>query len=283
MDLDVLENYTTLIQLISAVNFAYIFTRFHENVYKLFFDEKKLIEEKFMSFINDITVDKESLQSMEPIETTNGKSNKDVLATLKSDYEQLLGSWEQQKRKMTGSFQKVKDVKGVRSLFLFVSLFCLMDLFDIATNSWVESDFIGLYSHFFPLFSIIAPFLISIFILCFTWKEKSEVSCYKWTSTAFIITVILSLLLAYIIDVWLNFDVNLSFCHKEVLLVSIIMPFYACFFSVLYIVGYGMYFNLLARIDTKEIKKKQKELHGRKIALDASYNMFGDTSTPKFA
>ena len=154
MVLDDLGKYTTLIQLISAVNFAYIFTRFHENVYKLFFDEKKLIEEKFVSFINDITVDKESLQSMEPIETTSGKSNKDVLANLKSDFEQLLGLWEQQKRKMTGSFQKVKDVKGVRSLFLFVSLFCLMDLFNIATILWLKSDFFSLYSLFFPLFSI---------------------------------------------------------------------------------------------------------------------------------
>lgn len=274
MDFNNLYSYATLIQLISAVNFAYIFSRFHQRVYRLIFNEKKLINDKFVSFINDITVDMESLQSMEPIETTKGTSNANSLDEIKNEFNELRDLWDNQKEKMTKTLQKVKSVKGGRSLFLFVSLFCLLDLFCIATCYWCDNGFWVQFAIIFYGLSIIVPVILSLFIIFFRWSNVSEVYCYKWTSWAFIITVIVSLILVALNCWWIKLDILQPLIYKIAFVIAIVMPFYACVFSILYIACYGMRFGYLAGSDTKELRKKQKELHQKKIKLDESYDMF---------
>ena len=280
MEIDSVSSYSTLIQLISAVNFAYIFTRFHQRVYKLIFDEKKLLYDKFTSFINDMAVDEESLQSMDPIETTKGTTNVQSLNTLKDNYKALKIEWDKKKNGIAEELQKVKNVKGVRSLFLYISLFCLTDLFNIATVQWLSTGFWIHYAIWFSLLSVIAPIILTCYILRFTWKNKSEVSCYTWTSISFAFTVIISLILAGVNSLWYNWvDFNEPFFSVTFFFISLIMPFYACVFSIFFVLGNELLIKRSANRQTKELRDRQKQLHEQKIDIDKSYNMFSNDST----
>lgn len=276
MDLDKLINYTTLIQLISAVNFAYIFTRFHQRVFRLIFNEKKLINDKFTSFVNDMTVDIDSLETMEPLETTNGQTNLRTLEKLKEDFRGLRANWDTQKEEMTRLLQRVKQVKGVRCLFLFISLFCLLDLFNIANIEWKKGGFCECFFIIFSLSSVIVPLVLSYKILLFGWEHKSEVLCYKWTSVAFVITVISSLVLTIILNKYLELEIPKALYFISGV-IAILLPFYACIFSILYVWGYEKRIKYLAESDTKEVREEQEKLHKQKIDLDTSYNMFSTT------
>ena len=206
MDFNSLVNYTTLIQLISAVNFAYIFSRFHQCVYHLIFNESKFFQSKFTSFINDLTVDVQSLDLMEPIETTRGASNAQALSEIKEEFSSLRNSWDIKRETITSTLNKVKTVKGIRSLFLFVSLFCLLDLFNIATCRWCGNAYMHEFAIVFSMASIVVPLILTCYILCFKWAEDSEVYCYKWTSWSFVITVASSFLILGINEFYLGFD-----------------------------------------------------------------------------
>ena len=280
MNLDNLINYTALIQLISAVNFAYIFTHFHQRVYAIMFNEKKLIEQRFTSFINDMSVDLESLESMEPIETTRGATNVQSLEKLRDDFKKLDEEWDILKSSIIRTLNKVKSVKGVRSLFLYISLFCLVHLFNLATIQWVQCDFFILYTKIYVITSVFVPAKITFCILSSRWEKKSVVDCYKWTSKAFVFSFVLSIVLS---GVFLYFGWFLSarWLTATVFTLAVLLPFYACLFSILYIVGYELYTNYFAGCTTKGVIKKQKDLHGHKLTLDASYKMF-TTDPPDF-
>ena len=278
MMLNNLTNYTTLIQLISAVNFAYIFTRFHQKVYELIFDEKKLIDNKFTAFTNDMSADVESLQLMDPIETTKGTSNAPKLEEIKNAFGKLESDWEAKKGSIIKTLQKVKNAKGVRSLFLYISLFCLVDLFNISTIHWCEGGFWEQFTVIFSMSSIITPAILTYKIIFFKWEEKHEVLCYKWTSCASFITIISSLILTIVNYCFVGWAILTDTICIITFLLSLILPFYVCAFSILYIVGYEQLIKYRASNGTKEVRKRQKNLHNDKIALDASYSMF--TTTP---
>lgn len=273
MELSYLNNYTTLIQLISAVNFAYIFTRFHQRVYRLIFNEKKLIDDKFTSFTNDMTVDMDSLETMEPLDTTNGQSNREAINNLKENFKRLEESWATQRDNMTRLLQKVKQVKGVRSLFLYISLFCLIDLFNIANAGCRREGFCEYFFVVFSLTSIMVPVILTYKILFFMWEHKSEVLCYKWTSTAFIVTMAGSLILTLVLYNILGIELP-KWLYFTSAIIAVFLPFYASLFSVIYIWGYEKRIKCLAGNDTKEVREKQEKLHQEKIKLDTSYKMF---------
>lgn len=279
MDLSYLNNYATLIQLISAVNFAYIFTRFHQRVYRLIFNEKKLIDDKFTSFTNDMAVDMDSLETMTPLDTTNGQTNRGTLDKLKEDLRQLKAEWDSKKEKMTNLLQRVKQVKGVRSLFLHISLFCLIDLFNLANIAWSKGGFCEYFFVFFSLVSIVVPAILTYKILLFRWEHKSEVLCYKWTSTAFIITTVTTLILTIVLY---NLLEELpKWLYSVSAFIAVFLPFYASLFSISYVWGYEKRIKYLAGNDTKEVRKTQEDLHQKKMNLDTSYKMFS-SAPPTF-
>lgn len=280
MDLSYLNNYATLIQLISAVNFAYIFTRFHQRVYRLIFNEKKLIDDKFTSFTNDMTVDMDSLETMDPLDTTNGQTNRGTLDKLKEDFRQLKTEWDSKKEKMTNLLQRVKQVKGVRSLFLYISLFCLIDLFNIANSSYKNG---GIFDYFFIVFSlasIVVPAILTYKILTFKWESKSEVLCYKWTSTSFVFTTAGALILTLVFyNLW-GLELP-EWAYSACAIIAVFLPFYACLFSIFYVWGYEKRIKYLAGSDTKEVRETQEKLHQEKIKLDMFYRMF-NSAPPTF-
>lgn len=244
----------------------------------MIFDEQKLIDNKFTAFTNDMSADVESLQLMDPIETTKGTSNALKLEELKNEFDKLGSDWETKKGSIVKTLQKVKNAKGVRSLFLYISLFCLVDLFNISTINWCKGGFWEQFTVIFSMSSIIAPAILTYKIVCFKWEEKPEVLCYKWTSCASFITLISSFILTIVNYCFVGWVIFAKTICIITFLLSLIIPFYACAFSILYIVGYEQLIKYRASNGTKEVRKRQKELHNDKIALDTSYSMF--TITP---
>lgn len=282
MSLDNLDEFTTLIQLICAVNFAYIITKFHSSVYQLFFNEDKLLEEKFNSFTNEVTVDVESLQSMEPIETTKNTSNESTLNQLKQDYDNLSSDWEVQKQNIIDLMHKVKDAKGIRSFFLYISLYCLVVLFIIAIRCCCQDKVYLDYSiAIFSILSISASILFIVRVFFYRWISKPEVDCFKLTLKSFIFIFLASILLPFVFIYLFKCGNIATLFDKISFYSSVILPFMACAISVVFILLNERKIKRLAGNGTAELRKTQKELHSKKITLDESYKMFNQ-KPPKF-
>lgn len=295
MSFDCLNNFATLIQLISAVNFAYIFTRFHSRIYKVYFNEEKIIRENFTSFINEITVDMASLQMMEPIKTVKGASNEKNLNQLKDDYSILFDNWNRKQDVIKSSIHKVKNAKGIKSLFLFISLFCLVDLFLIAKiTSLVDAsgNKMGSYgcweafSIVFLFLSIIVPIILTCFVFSYKWADMTDVKCYKWTSWSFLLTVVISLLVSslflFFLPVWFDSFVRTEGVCAVSVVLSILLPFIACLISVVFIFHEERKVKNNATVITKDLRESQKSLHTKKIEMDKSYKMFDGLKPPEY-
>lgn len=284
MTLSDLDHYTTLIQLITAVNFAYIFTKFHDKVFTIFFNVEDIIKKHCTSFINEITIDKASLASMEPI-VSKAKSNATSLSNLKARFEELYNKWEEKKKKLGDEIKHVREIKGIKSLFLFVSLFCLVDLFNIATCAIGQKTGFEQFSVAFCVITVLVSLFLTVEILKLKFDKMSEVCCYKRTAWFFVITCVASLAFLMIdgtILVRFNKVLSNDILIKIACYSAIFLPFYPCFISIVYILFQEMRFKVLSKRDTGDLKKLKDELHAAKTIVDASYELFSDITPPRF-
>ena len=81
-----LLNFVSVIQLVTALNFANISSSLHEKMFKVLVDVKTFFNIRFGELQNKMTADLESLKSMSPIEAKDGKSNKSTIDELTNEY-----------------------------------------------------------------------------------------------------------------------------------------------------------------------------------------------------
>lgn len=81
-----LYSLSAFIQFIGAFNFANVYEKFQDKIFKYFLnidEEFKLAYEKME---NQIVSDSASVEKMEAIDTTDGRSNKEAVENLKSKF-----------------------------------------------------------------------------------------------------------------------------------------------------------------------------------------------------
>lgn len=272
-----LEHYTALIQLISAVNFAYIVTHFPSTVFAMIFDVNKLLNNKLFSYKNQVSADIESLKVMQPIKTEDGRTNERLIKNLRKDYNEHKEKWNEKEKDIKERINTAKSVKGSKCIFLNISLFCLFTLFNIATYSIFNNEYMLVFTLLQNLFIL----LYSVYLTYIMWEHKwdhfSDVQCYRRTGSAFLLIVLLALFISCIngyaivktggtaIPNWLS---------NSILYLSIILPLYPCIISILFIMLHEKKIKSYINTETTLLIEEQVKLHKRKEDLERMDSMF---------
>lgn len=266
-----LKEFTALIQLISAINFAYIFTHFAQKVYSKIFNEEEFINKQFSSFRNgQLAKVSESIEHMNPI-VINGKDTHIHIDSLKSELTIITNRWDKAKEKAQEIIKNFKEVKGVKCLFLYISVYCIIDMLNIAIINVVNIRFFQIFTYLINAMSFIFSIIITYMILRLKWQKKEDIYCYnqtrKFLSYTFIICLFLTIFNEICIILW-GIKIEMpTFFTTILLFFCVFLPLYPCLFSVIYIFGNIVYINFF-RTKTKTtvlyelryLNKKKKKL-----------------------
>ena len=195
-----LLNFVSVIQLVTALNFANISSSLHEKMFKNLVDVRSFFDFRFGELQKQMTADVESLKSMSPIETKDGKSNKETIDKLSNEYFNLNVLWDCERKRVENKMGEFLTTKGINSLFLFISLYCLVDLFFIAYEFFhsVEMNLEYCFASY-TMLSTIASFIYFCFILSGKTKSISRGWLYILVSIVFF-----GCLLGGYVAFWLN-------------------------------------------------------------------------------
>lgn len=272
-----INDFTVLIQTISAVNFAYIATHFPTKVFDLLFNKAALLKQGFSDRSDETAADIESLKAMDPIKTSDGLTNEAMLNELRGDYSAFKTKWEEQKKNAEDYIDQTKDVKGFKSLFLFVSLYCFLILLFIAMMTVHDSEYLLMLTIILNIVFAISLIFFSVIVWTNKWDKHSEVECYKKTSLWFIIalsaTFVFSLINALIVSSGSSSPIH-SLTADVILSLSVIIPFYPCILTIVFILIRERRIKSMIGNDNSTLIKEQKELHERKEKLEETYNSF---------
>ena len=268
-----LEKFTALIQVISAINFTYILTHFPKTVYDKILNEEELTNKRFQSFIDGpLSKAEESIECMDPI-VINGKDTIEHITQLKDLLNKYLTIWNDEKNKTEKIIQNIKEAKGIKCLFLFISVFCILDFFNIALVNIYDSQFVQVFIFWINLFSFAFTIWISFKIVFSRWKGREDNYCYNQTSRYIFYTLIFSVVFA-IINEWIiaKYGVLLEIpiiISKAILWLCIILPLVPCLLSILLIVSnilriliHQLYTRIKIHCGLWIIDRRKKKLEG---------------------
>ena len=173
--METLNNFSALIQLISAVNFANIKLNFHQQIFDLIANVDDIYDRKFKEVQSAIDADVVSLNSLEPIKTMDGKSNSNHIEQLRSRYSELNEKWDEKHSALGEQFKKCKEQRGIKSFFLFISLYCIYDLALFAIiQSFPNLDFYRLALNSLSIITILISLYYLYKIARQNYQDKDE-------------------------------------------------------------------------------------------------------------
>lgn len=271
--METLSHFTSVIQLISAVNFANIAFGFHTKVFRILFDIRKTVKATYQPIKEDIIVASDSLKSMEPIETTDGKTTEEEVISLQQAYRELKTKCKKEIDKLYSTCKKFSDTEIVKIFFLFVSLYCIIDLVLIALSSAIKCIIPDTMLHLtnFLTFGFCFKYIIHII------KQNNKVT-YKTAiiDTAIIlgISIILSIINFIFIEIfYVSFEIPMyaviiSYC------LSVLIPFIPCIFCFYYARNKVKQINTNVKDALQILKQESEKLQKRMDNLNSISNIF---------
>ena len=276
--METLNNFSALIQLISAVNFANIKLNFHQQIFDLIANVDDIYDRKFKEVQSSIDADVVSLNSLEPIETMDGKSNSNHIEQLRSRYSELNEKWDEKHSALGEQFKKCKEQRGIKSFFLFISLYCIYDLALFAIiQSFPNLDFYRLALNSLSIITILISLYYLYKIARQNYQDKDE-KIYKVTLFLSVVSIIITLIIAAII---INTEgiVKTFMVNDYLPIAAIFLPFFPCFLCALIYVIQEIKIRIITFRSTSDLRKEQKRLHNEKVKLDEMYSLFQETNT----
>lgn len=278
--MDNLNNFSALIQLISAVNFANIKLNFHQRIFDLIANVDDIYDRKFKKIQSAIEADIVSLNSLEPLETKDGKSNSKHIEQLRSRYSELNEKWDKKHSVLGEQFKKCNQQRGIKSFFLFISLYCIYDLALFAIiQSFPDRDFYRLALNSLSIVTIVISLGYLYKIVRQNYKHKDE-KLYKVTLSLSVISIIIALIIAAVIIKVEGEGIVMTFMVNDYLsIAAILLPFFPCFLCALIYVIQEIKIRIITFRSTSDLRKEQKRLHNEKVKLDETYSLFQGPNT----
>lgn len=267
-----LNSFTALIQLISAVNFAYIVPYFHEKVYAVLFNEDKFYSDKITYYQDLMIADQESLKTMK--DNANDGATQKAIDDLIEKCKKLSDKWNVKMDETRNMVDWVMNRKGFKSLFLFTSLFCIVDLLNIALTNVYNYNIFFMFTYLMTILSFFYVLKLTWRILFSGWKNKDDVFCYKRSIRYFIQSFIFAFIFA-LLNCWLQQYVSYSifkWVTSIVVILSVAIPFYPIVFIFLFIGGSVKFINLYTTLNTRTVREEQKQLNLKKQELECKMN-----------
>lgn len=272
-----LTNFVSVIQLVTALNFANISTSLHEKMFSKLVDVPTYFNLKFGKLQKSMVADIESLKAMSPIQTKDNKTNQSKIDNLTNEYQNLMTRWDAEKKRLESKMKEFLSTKGMNSLFLFVSLYCIVDMFFIAyeffrpTSLDLEYCF-GLFTLSSTLFAI----GYFVFILLGRTNSFTKEKLYLKVSCWFMICLGLSYF-AYDINIFISQRVTL-FEEEHFLNVSdtmaIFLPFLGFCLCLIFIIAIWGQVAYMSWTSISDMAKTLSNLHKQKLDLDKTYDSF---------
>lgn len=281
-----LYDFTPLIQLVAGVNFAFILGDFIKKAFNHIFDPNDVIDNMDEDSRHAISIDMESLNALEPIETKDDRTNIKDLEDLKNKYNDLNESWNNNCANLKGYVEKVSLNKGFKILFLLSSLYSLLVLFVSCYRHCGVFQLSGT-DNVFAIKASYAFFAIVTMVLCLIWsfrvfygkvgdKPKEYVTLIKSIIIALVVSVICGLFLKQNEFLYYSSDANAFNKILDVIIffTSILLPFMALLLSVGYMVYCRTRVRILLWIYNRIIKVKLCRFRKDKKRIEDYYDRF---------
>lgn len=230
------EHFAPYVQLMAGFNFAYILVNFYIKAFDKFSTIVPYINNRYKKFDHELSIVCESLDSMDPISTKSGYSNKKCIEEFSLKYRKLKDEWKTHKEKLEKFFGSKKIVNGFPLLFFWSGLYCVVELilFSVmALNNhpvWIDTMF-----YFFTILVFLGAVCYLLYIV-FKGDDELTPSEYKGVVYYFSIIMVCSTLVPLMWNDWL-IENGLIYGSRQVGWVSLaipILPFAAC---MLYLYG----------------------------------------------
>lgn len=265
--MEFLFNFSALIQLVAAINFAYILCQFNKRFDSVISNAGDYIQRSFDKISAKINLDMMSLKSKSESSQAEGLNCTAFIEKLKNSLTEIEQYKKQENDRINNVLSVFVNKEGYGCLFLFLSLYSVLDLAIIAWISVSDNWNISLFLYLVNLFSL--SYSVYLFC-CSTFSNVKHTN--KGSLIAFVSIVIVSALL-----VWGNSNVTnpipMSYTSEFLLsLISIGLPLFAIgFVSVLLTVInlWAFISSIVIRCRTKcQRKKIKKELRKVDTALE---------------
>ncbi len=272
-----IEDFTAFIQLVSAINFMYVFTQFSEKVYKTVFDEGRMYHRLFTSHIESMAALKSSLEEM----SLDGLSDRVRIERkregLIENFSSLDEQWKESQKQTKDEVSKSLARKGIKSLFLYASIYCVICLFFMAI--------VKATGHQFPLIMLYVlniecfAFMIILSYNAFKdrWNQYSEASCYEQTTKVFLFLFVFSFCVSVVNTICTDL---LGICYPIPNYVSIsatslciINTVYPIIFTFIYVVYKIRQIEKHAENNTKSLITQLEELDKKKKKIDTAFEV----------
>lgn len=274
-----LEHFTTAIQLITAINVTYIFTHFPKRISDSIFNYEETRRQKYALFKDThLSVLENDLDNMEKKKVLGQTLT--VPAKLKSEVVRVKEQWESWAKWSDNLIKRTKEVKGVKCLFLFVSVYCFLNLLGIGViNVWSTGGTALETLCAYNIVSAVFSLLILIKVLSGAWNSREDNECYDSTRRYIGWGLILTVILCIVNSIFIHFG-NYIVAPRWIiflcLVISVVLPFIPCIFSIVYVLGVVSVIDasryvqkLILRVKLWGIKRKKKKIENACRLIDA--------------
>lgn len=266
-----IQHFTAAIQLITAVNFTFILTHLPNTIYKQVLDYDVTTRKKFKRFN-----DKKLIPLQEDINNMNTKDNQSLIKhkqRLSEEIESIQKQWKEYEQKSANFTQHISDAKGIKCLFLYISVYCVFDLIAIpALNIWYN-DYLTTLISLINLASIVFTIRLSWIICRLKWNVRSDRECYNKT-ILFLAYSFLGILPVWILTHFSSTAIDSSSILEAIKLMwgfdvwsCLLLPFYPMLFSIVFVFGTMWlsimkigYWKLLLRLSVFKLKNKKRKI-----------------------
>lgn len=265
--MEFLFNFSALIQLVAAINFAYILCKFNERFDSVISNAGSYIQRSFEKISDKINLDTMSLKSKSASVQAEGLNCAAFIDKLMKSLAKIEEYKKQKETRVNDVISVFVKKEGYCCLFLFLSLYTVLDLAIVAWISVCDNWNVSLFLYLINLLSLV----YSIYLFCYITFSKSRRS-NRGSVIAFVCILVVSALL-----VWGNSKVQNPTpmdptCELMLSLISIFLPFFAIGFVSILLAVINMWAytcSLIIRRKTKrQCNKIKKELEKVDTALE---------------
>lgn len=227
---------------------------------------------------NQIVSDSASVEKMEAIDTTDGRSNKEAVENLKSKFRELKEQSGKSKEEVKNTIEGY-TMRHSRCIFLAIGLYCMFELLALGLLDIYKNNFIVYLS--LILYNVTTLIFMIYFCICehLVFNEKRDINRFfqpnrLYTSIVCICTVIACILFSVINNFIPSFFFISNTCMNICLWMGIVLPLTAFILSLWFTCRYYKKSKKIIKNKTQEIKNKYNELHDEKRRMDDSYKLF---------
>jgi hypothetical protein len=280
---------SSYVQFLGAFNFANVYSSVQENFFKFFLNVDKIFEESFSGMSVQISSDIDSVNSMSPINTTEGFSTAPAIEEIKRALNQLREEENKTREQTKDIIKKELTMKYSKPMFMAFGLYCTFELIafgfmDMLGYQSINASF-AWYNVFMVAFS--AYFTVCESLNTFRFCKISTIlrPTHWW-----VLVISVAAFLLFAANAWIVECIGSKFsfpvetvewmCYLGILLP--VIPFIIA--MVFTAVHYRRSVKLIQR-KVNLISGKFQKIHNKKTEMDRLYSLFsiGDASyEPEF-